>query len=137
MEYTDKVLENFMQPQNAYYMVDADAEGKKGDYGCGDSVAVYIKVKENVLCEVSYLVYGCPASIATSSALSIMAKGKTLEEAMKISELDIEKALDGLPEQKKHCSNLGVVALKRAISNYYKQTNTNLEEINHENCSSC
>ena len=120
MEYTDKVLENFMQPQNAYYMTDADAQGKKGDYGCGDSVAVYIKVKEKIISEISYLVYGCPASIATSSALSIMAKGKTLEEAMKITEQDVENNLGGLPEQKKHCSNLGVSALKRAISNFYK-----------------
>jgi len=122
MEYTDKVLENFVSPQNAYHMKDADAVGKKGDYGCGDSVAFYIKVKENIISEISYLVYGCPASIATSSALSIIAKGKTLEDALKITEQDVEIALDGLPERKKHCSNLGVSALKRAISNYY---NTN------------
>jgi len=122
MEYTDKVLENFNCPQNAYSMPDADAVGKKGDYACGDAVIVYIKVKENIISEISYLVYGCPASIATSSALSIMAKGKKLEEAMKITERDVEIWLDGLPEQKKHCSNLGVSALKHAISNYY---NTN------------
>jgi nitrogen fixation protein NifU and related proteins len=118
MEYTDKVLENFLSPQNAYLMDDADAVGKKGDYGCGDSVIFYIKVKENIISEISYLVYGCPASIATSSALSIMAKGRTLECALKITEKDVEIALDGLPERKKHCSNLGVSALKRAISNY-------------------
>jgi len=122
MEYTDKVLENFVSPQNAYHMIDADAVGRKGDYGCGDTVIVYIKVKENIISEISYLVYGCPASIATSSVLSVMAKGKLLEEALKITERDVEISLGGLPEQKKHCSNLGVSALKRAISNYY---NTN------------
>lgn len=118
MDYSDKVIEHFMCPQNAYAMPDAHAAGRAGDYSCGDSVEVYIKVENDVIYEISYLVYGCPASIATSSMLSLLAKGKTLSDAQNITEQDVEDALGGLPEQKKHCSNLGVKALKRAIEKY-------------------
>ena len=81
-------------------------------------VILYIKVKDNVLTEVIYMVYGCTASVATSSMMSTLAKGKTIEQALKITEDDVEIALDGLPEEKRHCSNLGVGALKNAIKNY-------------------
>ncbi len=79
------------------------------------SLDIYIKVKNNLIEDISFLVYGCPASIATSSMTTELAKGKTLEEALKITEDDIIKALGGLPENKKHCSNLGVKALRNAI----------------------
>lgn len=116
--YSDKVIEHFMCPQNAYSMPDADAQGNFGDPSCGDSLTIYIKVKDNIIKEISYLVYGCCASIATASMTSILAKDKTLEEAKRISEDDIIEALDGLPESKMHCSNLGVKALRNAIDNY-------------------
>ncbi len=124
MDYSDKVIENFMTPQNAYSMPDADFTGRAGDYGCGDSVEIYIKVKGDIISEISYLVYGCPASIATSSALSVLAKGKSLKEASEITEQDVVDALDGLPEEKKHCSNLGVRALKRAIKKHDQAKST-------------
>ena len=107
-----------MSPQNAYSMPDADAEGSFEDPSCGDYLTVYIKVKDNRINEISYLVFGCSASIATSSMISVLAKGKTLEEALNITEEDIVLALDGLPENKLHCSNLGASALKKAINNY-------------------
>jgi nitrogen fixation NifU-like protein len=104
-------------------MPDADAEGSFGDPACGDSLTVYIKVKDRCIEDISYLVFGCCASIATSSMTSVMAKGKILDEAMMITEEDIIEALDGLPEGKAHCSNLGISALRNAIENYYKKTN--------------
>ncbi len=107
-----------MCPQNAYSMPDAHAEGNYGDPSCGDSLTIYIKVKDQRIEEISYLVFGCAASIATSSMTSVMAKGKTLEEALGITEEDIIEALEGLPPSKVHCSNLGVSALRDAISNY-------------------
>ena len=110
-----------MCPQNAYSMPDADGEGSYGDPSCGDSLTVYIKVRENILTEVSYLVFGCCASIATSSMMSVMTKGKTIEEALKITEEDVEIALDGLPLNKTHCSNLGISALKIAIEDYLQK----------------
>lgn len=111
-------MEHFMCPQNAYSMPDADAEGSAGDPACGDALTIYIKVKDNRIEEISYLVFGCSASIATSSMTTVMVKGKTLEEALNISEQDIVTALDGLPPSKLHCSNLGISALRSAIRKY-------------------
>jgi nitrogen fixation NifU-like protein len=107
-----------MCPQNAYSMPDADAWGENGDASCGDYLTIFIKVKNDIIEEISYLIFGCAASIATSSMTSVLAKGKTLDEAMLISENDIVKALDGLPNDKLHCSNLGVSALRSAINKY-------------------
>lgn len=115
-----------MSPQNAYSMPDADAEGSFGDPACGDALTIFIKVQENYIKEISFLVFGCCASIATSSMTSVLAKGKSLDDALKITEEDIIKALDGLPEAKVHCSNLGVSALRKAINNYYKQSKTRI-----------
>ena len=118
--YSEKVIEHFMCPQNAHSMPDANAEGSYGDPSCGDYLTVYLKVKDNRIEEISYLVFGCCASIATSSMTSVLAKGKTLEEALNITEEDIIQALDGLPENKVYCSNLGASALHNAINNYLK-----------------
>ena len=116
--FTDKVIEHFMTPRNCGTLPDANGEGSFGDPSCGDYLTVYIKVKDNRIDKVSYLVFGCCASIATSSMTSVQAKGKSLDEALNITEEDIIGALDGLPESKIHCSNLGVSALRDAIKNY-------------------
>ena len=123
-----------MCPQNAHSMPDANAEGSCGDPSCGDYLTVYIKVKDKRIEEISYLVFGCCASIATSSMTSVLAKGKTLEEALNITEENIIQALDGLPENKVHCSNLGVSALRSAIDDYF---NKNRTEDSYENSNSC
>ncbi len=122
--YTEKVLEHFMSPRNTGSIPDADGEGTMGDPKCGDSLNIYIKVNNDVIEDISFLAFGCAASIATSSMTTELAKGKTLEEAMKITEQDVIDALDGLPEEKKHCSNLGVSALKKAIENYQEKQKT-------------
>ncbi|NMA51761.1 MAG: iron-sulfur cluster assembly scaffold protein, partial [Peptococcaceae bacterium] len=119
--YSDKVIEHFLNPQNAYKMPDPDAEGSFGDPSCGDALTFYLKIKDNRIEDISYLVYGCTASIATSSMTSVLAKGKSLFEAYEITEEDVIEALDGLPEHKIHCSNLVVTALRNAINNYYKK----------------
>lgn len=107
-----------MCPQNDHSMPDADVEGSYGDPSCGDYLTVYLKVKDSRIEEISYLVFGCCASIATSSMTSVLAKGKTLEEALNITEKNIVRALEDLPENKVHCSNLGVSALRNTIDNY-------------------
>jgi nitrogen fixation NifU-like protein len=119
--YSDTVIEHFMCPRNVGSMTDADGEGNNGDPTCGDFLTIYIKVKDNVIYDISFLVFGCAAAIATSSMTTELAKGKTIEEALKISEDDIVRALGGLPENKKHCSNLGANALKNAINDYLKK----------------
>ncbi|WP_310445125.1 iron-sulfur cluster assembly scaffold protein [Tissierella sp.] len=117
-----KVIEHFMSPRNVGSMKDPDGEGTYGDLKCGDSLTIYIKVKDNIIDKISFLVFGCTASIATSSMITEMAKGKTIEEAMAITEKELIDALDGLPQSKLHCSVLGVKGLRAAI-NDYKETN--------------
>lgn len=117
-----------MNPQNAHNMPFADAEGSVGDPSCGDSLTIFIKVEDNYIQQISYLVFGCCASIATSSMTSVLAKGKSLDAALCITEEDIIEALGGLPENKVHCSNLGVSALRKAINNYNQKIRTNYEE---------
>lgn len=119
--YTDTVIEHFMCPRNAGSMIDADGEGSFGDPACGDFLTIYIKVKNGIIEDISFLVFGCAAAIATSSMTTELVKGKLVEEAMKLTEKDIVEALGGLPENKQHCSNLGVKALKNAISNYFEK----------------
>lgn len=103
-------------------MPDADATGSCGDPSCGDSLTLYIKVKDNVITDICFLVFGCVAAIASSSITTELAKGKTLEEALRITDNDIAAALDGLPENKMHCSVLGATALRNAIENYFERT---------------
>ena len=119
--YSDKVIEHFMSPRNVGTMVDADGEGTYGDPNCGDFLTIYIKVKDNIIEDISFLVFGCTASVATSSMTTVLAKGKTIEEALKIEDEDIVEALDGLPIEKQHCSNLGVQALRNAIRDHLEK----------------
>ncbi|HPX93363.1 MAG TPA: iron-sulfur cluster assembly scaffold protein [Bacillota bacterium] len=133
MIYSDTVIDHFMSPRNAHTMPDADAEGSVGDPSCGDCLVMYIKVKDNRIDDISYLVYGCCGAVATSSMTSELAKGKTLEEALSITEDDVIQALDGLPESKIHCSLMGVGALRQAIANYYEMhpERGEIHEISH------
>lgn len=117
-EYSMKVIEHFMSPRNVGSMIDPDGEGQYGDLKCGDSLTVYIKVENNIINKISFLVFGCTAAISTSSMITEMAKGKTIEEAMEITEKQLIDALDGLPESKLHCSVLGVKGLRAAIEDY-------------------
>lgn len=119
--FTDQVIEHFMCPRNVGSMPDAHAEGSCGDPGCGDYLTIYIKVKDNIIEDISFLVFGCVAAIATSSMTTELVKGKTLAEAMRLTDADIAQALGGLPEHKLHCSVLGATALRRAIENYEKK----------------
>lgn len=119
--YNDTLLEHFMFPRNVGVMKDADGEGTCGDPGCGDALTIYIKVKNAVIEDISFMVFGCPAAIATSSMTTELIKGKTVEEALKLTEEDIAEALGGMPENKMHCSNLGAKALKNAINDYFEK----------------
>ncbi|MDD3863797.1 MAG: iron-sulfur cluster assembly scaffold protein [Eubacteriales bacterium] len=116
--YSDTVIDHFMSPRNAGTMPDADAEGSWGDPDCGDYLTLYLKVTDCVICEISFLVFGCPAAVASSSMTTVLAKGKTLKEAEAITEKEIADALGGLPEHKLHCSVLGATALRNAIDAY-------------------
>ncbi len=116
--YSEKVMEHFMNPRNVGEIENPDGIGEVGNPICGDMMAFYIKVKDNRLDDVKFKTFGCGAAIAVSSMVSEMAKGKTLEEVMKITPKLVADTLGGLPKQKFHCSNLGAQALHKAIKNY-------------------
>lgn len=116
--YSKKVMDHFMSPRNVGEIKDADGIGEVGNPVCGDMMTFYIKVKDNKLDDVKFKTFGCGAAIAVSSMVSEMAKGKTLDEALKISNKNVAKELGGLPKNKLHCSNLGADALHKAIENY-------------------
>ncbi len=118
MLYSDRVIEHFLNPRNAGYIPEADGVGTMGDPSCGDYLRIYISVKDNSISDIKFEIIGCPAAIATSSVLTELAKGKALDEALKITDLDVLKALGGLPDPKVHCSNLGAGALHQAIQDY-------------------
>jgi nitrogen fixation NifU-like protein len=107
-----------MSPRNVGEIKDADGIGEIGNPVCGDMMTFYIKVKDNKIDDVKFKTFGCGAAIAVSSMVSEMAKGKTLDEALKISNKNVAKELGGLPKNKLHCSNLGADALHKAIENY-------------------
>ena len=116
--YTDKVMDHFANPRNVGEIPDADGIGKVGNPQCGDVMWLYIKVKDNIVTDIKFKTFGCGAAIATSSMITELARGKTLEEAKKISRQDVAESLDGLPPQKMHCSNLAADALREAIKDY-------------------
>ena len=116
--YNEKVMERFMNPRNVGEIENPDGVGEVGNPVCGDMMVFYIKVKDNRLEDVKFKTFGCGAAIAVSSMVSEMAKGKTLEEALKINPQSVADELEGLPKNKFHCSNLGAQALNKAIQDY-------------------
>ena len=119
--YNKKVLDHFTNPRNVGSIENADGIGEVGNPVCGDMMTFYIKVKDDKIEDVKFKTFGCGAAIAVSSMVSEMAKGKTLDEAMKITNKDVAQKLGGLPDNKMHCSNLGAEALHAAIENYRKK----------------
>ena len=123
--YSEKVMDHFMNPRNVGEIPDASGVGTVGNPVCGDLMTMYIKVKDNRLKDVKFKTFGCGAAIATSSMTTELAKGKTIEEALKITRGDVADSLGGLPAIKVHCSNLAADALHTAIKDYLKKKEAN------------
>ncbi len=119
--YSEKVMDHFRNPRNMGEMENPDGVGKVGNPVCGDMMELYIKVENDVITDVKFMTFGCGAAIATSSMVTELVKGKTLDEALKISNATVAEALDGLPPVKMHCSVLAEDALKGAIEDYRKR----------------
>jgi len=123
--YSEKVMEHFRNPRNVGEIPDADGVGTVGNPVCGDVMTMYIKVKDNRIVDIKFKTFGCGAAVATSSMITELAKGKTLEEATEISRGDVADSLGGLPPIKMHCSNLAADALHEAIKDYQKKQGAN------------
>ena len=119
--YSEKVMEHFRNPRNVGEIPDADGVGTVGNPICGDMMSVYIKVEDHHIADIKFKTFGCGAAIATSSMITELAKGKTLDEAMNITRGDVAEELGGLPPIKMHCSNLAADALHEAIKDYRKR----------------
>lgn len=120
--YGPEVIKHFQKPRNMGKLENPDAVGEVGNPVCGDMMTLYLKIKDNAIVDIGFETLGCVAAIATSSMITEMAKGKTLEEAEKITIKDVADALGSLPPVKMHCSDLAVKALRKAIGEYRSKT---------------
>jgi nitrogen fixation NifU-like protein len=121
--YSKKVMDHFMNPRNVGIIKNPDGYGKVGNPVCGDLMEIYIKVKDDIITDIKFKTFGCGSAIATSSMVTELAKGKHVDEAIKITRNDVADELEGLPPQKMHCSNLAADALQAAIKDYKKKKN--------------
>lgn len=141
MAYSEKVMDHFSNPRNMGELADANGIGEVGNSKCGDIMRMYIKVEDGVITDVSFKTFGCGAAIATSSMATELIRGKTIEEALKLTNRAVMEALDGLPPVKVHCSVLAEQAIKAAIADYYRRLGIDpepmvgkIEECDHDHC---
>ena len=132
--YNDKVIEHYSNPKNVGAIEDASGIGEVGNPVCGDIMKMYLKIENNVIVDVKLKTFGCGAAIATSSISTEMIKGKTIEEALKLSNKDVVNELGGLPPLKLHCSVLAEEAIRNAIADYYRKEGKKTEEEIMEIC---
>jgi len=136
--YSQKVMDHFMNPRNMGEIEDADGVGLVGNPKCGDIMKMYLKIENDVIVDAKFKTFGCGAAVATSSISTEMIKGKTIEEALKITNKAVADALDGLPPQKMHCSNLAEEAIRAAIEDYKKRKGISGDtQDNFEACEGC
>lgn len=121
MAYSEKVMDHFTNPRNVGEIKEPSGVGEVGNPRCGDIMRMYIKVKDDVITDVTFKTFGCGAAIATSSMATELIKGKTIDDALKLTNKAVMEALDGLPSVKVHCSVLAEQAIKAAIADYYKR----------------
>lgn len=133
MMYSEKVVEHFMNPRNVGEIPGANGIGKVGNPKCGDIMKMYLKIENDVIVDAKFKTFGCGAAIATSSMATELVIGKTIDEALKITNKVVAEALDGLPAQKMHCSNLAEEAIKLAIEDYMARKNKSMDGDNTGN----
>ena len=134
--YSEKVMDHFANPRNVGEIEDANAVGEVGNAKCGDIMKIYMDIEDNIIKDVKFKTFGCGAAIATSSMATEMVKGKTVEEALSLTNKAVMEALDGLPAEKVHCSVLAEEAIRSAIEDY-KKRNGEAENKDGHNCNFC
>lgn len=129
MDYSEKVMDHFANPHNVGVIEDANAVGEVGNAKCGDIMKMYMKINdEGVIEDIKFKTFGCGAAVATSSMATEMVKGKTIEEALKLTNKAVAEALDGLPPVKMHCSVLAEEAIQAALTDYYTRKGLNPDD---------
>ena len=129
MDYSEKVMDHFANPRNVGVIEDANAVGEVGNAKCGDIMKMYMKINdEGVIEDIKFKTFGCGAAVATSSMATEMVKGKTIEEALKLTNKAVAEALDGLPPVKRHCSVLAEEAIQAALTDYYTRKGLNPDD---------
>ncbi len=132
--YSEKVMDHFMNPRNVGEIEEANGVGQVGNPKCGDIMKMYLKIEDNIIIDAKFKTFGCGAAVATSSMATELVKGKTVEEALEITNQAVAEALDGLPPAKMHCSNLAEEAIRSAIEDY-KIRNGLIED--NDDCKGC
>ncbi|MBE7030167.1 MAG: Fe-S cluster assembly scaffold protein NifU [Ruminococcaceae bacterium] len=137
--YSEKVMDHFANPRNVGEIEDANAVGQVGNAKCGDIMKMYMKIEDDIVKDVKFKTFGCGAAIATSSMATELVKGKTIDEALALTNRAVMEALDGLPPQKVHCSVLAEEAIAAAIQNYYDRLGIDKKVAKHcdGHCESC
>lgn len=132
--YSEKVLDHFSNPRNVGEIENADGVGQVGNPKCGDIMKMYLKIENDVITDAKFKTFGCGAAVATSSMATELVKGKTIDEALKITNSAVAEALDGLPPVKMHCSNLAEEAIKAAVDDYVRRRDTSGESEESNAC---
>ena len=135
--YTDTVMDHFMHPRNVGEIADADGVGQVGNAKCGDIMKMYLKIKDGVIEDVKFETFGCGSAIASSSMATELIKGKTIEEALAVTNKQVVDALGGLPAYKLHCSVLAEESIKAAVKNYYDRNNIPYDHSKFPDCEHC
>ena len=135
--YTDTVMDHFQHPRNVGSIENADAIGEVGNAKCGAIMKMYLKIQDNVITDVKFETFGCGSAIASSSMATEMIKGKTIDEALAVTNKQVVEALGGLPAHKLHCSVLAEESIKSAIKDYYDRNGIAYDHSKFPDCSSC
>ena len=135
--YTDTVMDHFMHPRNVGEIPDADGVGQVGNAKCGDIMKMYLKIKDGVIEDVKFETFGCGSAIASSSMATEMIKGKTIDEALAVTNRQVVEALGGLPAHKLHCSVLAEESIKSAVKDYYDRNNIPYDKSEFPDCDDC
>ena len=135
--YSDIVMDHFMHPRNVGEIENPDGVGQVGNAKCGDIMKMYLKIRDNVIQDVKFETFGCGSAIASSSMATEMIKGKTIEEALAVTNKQVVDALGGLPAYKLHCSVLAEESIKAAVKNYYDRNNIPYDHSKFPDCEHC
>ena len=135
--YSEKVMDHFMNPRNVGTIADASGVGEVGNAKCGDIMKIYLKIENDIIVDVKFETFGCGSAIASSSMATEMIKGKSIHEAMELTNKAVCEALDGLPAQKVHCSVLAEEAIKSALKDYYDRNGIAYDKKQFPDCENC